>query len=210
MIVANKPIARENQAMLEDQKQLASNFVAALIESGITPGKVAEACGITEQAVSNWKRTGKIDKKHLPVISRLTGWGVHRLLTGERDIVDHGPDQAVTEAERLLLTLFRELLEDQQAKVMRLLEESAEEARRLTGEVLRKKFGLHSSVPDEVEKHPHEEEPNAKDIPPPPPPAGLGSNFQIFSGEVSDTQLILSGALAQAKRKQSRKGGTEQ
>lgn len=82
----------ETQAVLDDeqkaadeelQRQIAANFTEALEKSGASPVAIAEACGVTEQAVSNWKRTGKIRTRHLMVVSRLTGWPIQRLLTGE-------------------------------------------------------------------------------------------------------------------------------
>lgn len=76
----------EKRALTPEQEMLARNFTAALDERGApTPGQIAEACGITEQAVSNWKRTGKITKENLRIVSAMTKWSVHRLLTGEKD-----------------------------------------------------------------------------------------------------------------------------
>ncbi|MDP9965107.1 phage repressor protein C with HTH and peptisase S24 domain [Variovorax paradoxus] len=66
--------------MTPEQQALASNFARALAESGVAPKAIAEARDITEQAVSNWKRTGKIAREHLPTIAQLTGWSVERLL----------------------------------------------------------------------------------------------------------------------------------
>jgi len=34
---------------------------------------VANACGVTKQAVQGWLRTGRIDKKHLPKLSEISG-----------------------------------------------------------------------------------------------------------------------------------------
>jgi hypothetical protein len=67
-------------AATPEQLALAANFTRALAESGVAPKAIAEARDITEQAVSNWKRTGKIAREHLPTIASLTGWSVERLL----------------------------------------------------------------------------------------------------------------------------------
>jgi len=67
----------------DEQQVLAENFAAAMQDAGVAPKTIAEACGITEQAVSNWKRTGKISRKYLPTIAGHTGWSVERLLTPE-------------------------------------------------------------------------------------------------------------------------------
>lgn len=66
--------------LTSEQATLAANFTKALAESGIAPKAIAEACDITEQAVSNWKRTGKIAREHLPTIATMTGWTVAQLL----------------------------------------------------------------------------------------------------------------------------------
>lgn len=71
--------------MLEDRKEetqraLAENFAKALGEGRTTPKEIAEALGITEQAVSNWKRSGKIATENLPVVAKLTGWSIARLM----------------------------------------------------------------------------------------------------------------------------------
>lgn len=71
---------KNKTALTPEQATLAANFTRALAESGVAPKAIAEARDITEQAVSNWKRTGKIAKEHLPAIAALTGWSVEQLL----------------------------------------------------------------------------------------------------------------------------------
>lgn len=69
-----------------EQLLLAKNFAEAMAQPGApTPGAIAAECDISEQAVSNWKRTGKINKKNLAVVSRLTGWSIQRLMTGKAE-----------------------------------------------------------------------------------------------------------------------------
>ena len=87
MIVATTSLGRDDEAMLKEesrreqfQRTLAKNFSQALDEGAATPGDIADALGITEQAVSNWKRTGKIATENIPTICRLTGWGVAQLM----------------------------------------------------------------------------------------------------------------------------------
>ncbi len=76
---------KNKATMTPEQQALAANFTRALAESGIAPKAIAEARDITEQAVSNWKRTGKIAREHLPTIAQLTGWSVERLLGTVRE-----------------------------------------------------------------------------------------------------------------------------
>lgn len=85
--VLKKPIAKEAQkGLTPEQAMLAANFAKAMDEEGApSPGQIAAACDVTEQAVSNWKRTGKITKENLRIVSAMTKWSVHRLLTGQVD-----------------------------------------------------------------------------------------------------------------------------
>lgn len=82
LIVADSTERHKNQAVLKAKKKttpstpeqliVAANVTTALEELGApTPGDIAEACSVTEQAVSNWKRTGKVDKHNLAVLARL-------------------------------------------------------------------------------------------------------------------------------------------
>lgn len=66
--------------MNPEQARLAKNIAEAMAEKGApTPGNIADRCGISEQAVSNWLRTGKISAKNLATLSSMTGWSVQRL-----------------------------------------------------------------------------------------------------------------------------------
>lgn len=141
MIVEIDDLAANNQAMLDDarpltpeQKTLAENFTKALEEDGApTPGDIADRCDVTEQAVSNWKRTGKITKKNIAIVSEMTGWSVHRLMTGSdapsgqrshaRQVSES--DWATLQAVKLLIS-EREL-EDMRARHARLKAQALQE-----------------------------------------------------------------------------------
>lgn len=93
-VVAGRRAGLQTQAVLDDdqkqrdeaaQKLLAKSFAMALEASGVSPRAIADRCGVSEQAVSNWKRTGKIRSHFLPVISDMTGRSIRWLLTGEED-----------------------------------------------------------------------------------------------------------------------------
>lgn len=64
----------ENQAML-DSGELAKRLRRAMDEAEppVTGASLVAACGVTPQAVSGWRKTGRFGKKHMPTISRLTG-----------------------------------------------------------------------------------------------------------------------------------------
>lgn len=60
------------QAMLDTQ-QLKERFAKALRDNpSLRLKDIAEACDVTPQAVGDWKRTGRIDKRHFPTLARLT------------------------------------------------------------------------------------------------------------------------------------------
>ncbi|MGS7841827.1 S24 family peptidase [Stenotrophomonas forensis] len=56
-----------------DNTAMAAAIRAAIEESKLTQKGVADAFGVTEQAVSGWLRTGKVDKRKLPRLAQLTG-----------------------------------------------------------------------------------------------------------------------------------------
>lgn len=59
---------------------------------GPTDTAIAAGCGVTKQAVSGWRRTGMIDKAHLPALARISG----RSLNWWHGLPDTG-DQPVSE-----------------------------------------------------------------------------------------------------------------
>ncbi len=62
-----------NQAMLDNAEM--SRRIKSAIDGklGLSQAAVADAFGVTEQAVSGWIRTGKIDKRKLPKLAVITG-----------------------------------------------------------------------------------------------------------------------------------------
>lgn len=151
MIVALAGFGPNNQAMIEKestpaQKAFAANFELALAEKGApTPGQIAAECGVTEQAVSNWRRTGKITKENLAIVSRMTRWSIQKLMTGEEP--QNGPkvnmkERRVSDSEwdhlqhmRVLPDTEREAEKARVAERAKLYEEYAEQVmRRARGE----------------------------------------------------------------------------
>lgn len=57
--------------MLENH-EMAAAIRSAIEGSGRTQKEIADAFGVTEQAVSGWLRTGKVDKRKLPKLAALT------------------------------------------------------------------------------------------------------------------------------------------
>lgn len=153
------------QAVLDDDKPdndlaaqqlLARNFSAALARSGVPPKEIADACNVTEQAVSNWKRTGKIRTRFLPIIADLTKCSIRQLITGldpspppaysiaAREPPPPTPDfhdrQLVTESEWALLQDMKDALEAPSlAAKIGAVREEVEAMRRLAENMLRRR-----------------------------------------------------------------------
>ena len=51
-------------------------------QAGISNTQLANICNVSVQAVGGWKKTGRVNKKHLPTIANLTGVPVEWLMGG--------------------------------------------------------------------------------------------------------------------------------
>lgn len=56
-----------------DNSAMAAAIRSAIEDSKLTQKGIADAFCVTEQAVSGWLRTGKVDKRKLPKLAQLTG-----------------------------------------------------------------------------------------------------------------------------------------
>lgn len=74
--------------MNDFKADLARRLKQAAQESGIKQRQIAEACGKTEGAVSQWMRTGSIRAEHLAKICGLTGVSADYLLLGTRGMTE--------------------------------------------------------------------------------------------------------------------------
>lgn len=77
----HKAMLNENDAEIE-RLALAARLKEALSQPGMKTA-VAEACAVTEQAVTGWITTGRIHKKHFPTLERITGYRLMWLLAGQ-------------------------------------------------------------------------------------------------------------------------------
>ncbi|MBA0360987.1 LexA family transcriptional regulator [Stenotrophomonas riyadhensis] len=66
-----------------DNSAMAAAIRTAIEESDLTQKGIADAFGVTEQAVSGWLRTGKVDKRKLPRLAQLTGKPLSHFGMGE-------------------------------------------------------------------------------------------------------------------------------
>lgn len=58
--------------MLSSSAALAKKLVYVIEELGVSQVKIAARCNVSKQAVQGWKKTGRIDKRHLPALSELS------------------------------------------------------------------------------------------------------------------------------------------
>ena len=63
---------------------LADRFNAAFPKGGsLSDADIGAACGVTKAAPGGWRHTGRIAKRHLPVLAELSGKPLAWWLTGE-------------------------------------------------------------------------------------------------------------------------------
>lgn len=58
-----------------DAQEFRRRLLVAMDEAKprVTSTALAEACGVTDQAVNGWRKTGRVAKRHLGTIAKLTG-----------------------------------------------------------------------------------------------------------------------------------------
>lgn len=79
--------------MLNESAQLAARFNAAFPRNGkLADIKIAEACKVTKQAIPGWRSTGRIAKKHLPALSKLSGRPLDWWVAGDPQTTDESFD----------------------------------------------------------------------------------------------------------------------
>lgn len=75
--------ARRHQAELAAAQQETLKANVTRILKKVNPGVIAEKLQVSEQAVSGWKRTGKIAPHYLLRLAEVAGWTVDQLLRPE-------------------------------------------------------------------------------------------------------------------------------
>jgi hypothetical protein len=105
-----------------DAQGLAKRIRSALAVPGVDVGAIAKECGITRQAIDGWKKTGRVSKKHLPVLARHTAQSV--------DFFLGTAEMTAQEAEEVQLVLsYRDMPPEHRQALLR----QAEELLRLAG-----------------------------------------------------------------------------
>lgn len=74
--------APDNQGVL-DSEEMGRRIKRAMDEAEppVSGSDLAAACKVSPQAVSGWRRTGRVQKRHLPTIARMTGKSVEYFLS---------------------------------------------------------------------------------------------------------------------------------
>ena len=145
--------------MLTDAQRLAALIRQALDDSDVTDAEISRACGVTKQAVTGWRKTGRVAKKHLPTIARLTKKPVELFLLadppvppGKGEPQDEAPmvgGKPMTTEEQDLVLAFRALPEQKQTDLLGQLLLDAEQWRAYAEEVLTR-HGAKGTVPNAV------------------------------------------------------------
>lgn len=99
-LLARRAETSDHKAMLNDENKEAERMAMAArlgeaIKAAPSKTAVANACEVSDQAVTGWLKTGRIHKKNLPIIARETGYSLQWLMDGT------GPKMAEQAAERL-------------------------------------------------------------------------------------------------------------
>ena len=94
------------------QQTISKKIRACLDESGLTPPQLATILGVKAPSVYDWLSTGKISKERFPALSAL----FKKPLSWWHDADTE--EELLTEHERQLVALFRQLPPDDQDKLL--------------------------------------------------------------------------------------------
>jgi transcriptional regulator with XRE-family HTH domain len=94
----------------------------AMRRAGVTPGRVAEACGVSGPAVNQWLtgKTRNVDPRYLADVAACTDASLNWLMTGKGD-PGRRARNPLSSAEERLLRDFRGLTPKVRAEVGRLV-----------------------------------------------------------------------------------------
>ncbi|HEX7641502.1 MAG TPA: helix-turn-helix transcriptional regulator [Burkholderiaceae bacterium] len=84
-------MAKKRTGEQEGNQALALLIARAMKDSGFSGKEIAELCGVTSQAVSSWKSTGRIDKRNLEKLASLAGKPLEYFSTLPRDARPYRP-----------------------------------------------------------------------------------------------------------------------
>ena len=105
------------------KRTIASNIRRARIAAHMTQAEAADKLGITAQAISNFERgVNGIENSLLLQMCDIYGTNMNNIVGEDNDEKENSPDElALTEGERMLLELFRQIPEDRQQLVLQMI-----------------------------------------------------------------------------------------
>lgn len=116
----------DNQAMLETKrKAVALRLHAAMREAGVSNTALAEAAGVSVQAVTGWLQTGKIARERIPVVAAKVRCSVDWLLTGTEQMRVREPGATYktggySRDEEALIETYRTLSRDDRSRLQKI------------------------------------------------------------------------------------------
>jgi SOS-response transcriptional repressor LexA/predicted DNA-binding transcriptional regulator AlpA len=75
----------------DDRVDLGSKLQEAFDDGVLEPGPLAKECGVSRQAIYGWLKTGRVDKKHLPVFARMSGKSLAWWLGADSELTSQYP-----------------------------------------------------------------------------------------------------------------------
>lgn len=109
-------------SVMLDSTEMARRFKVAFPLRGgaVSDRQIADECRVTPQAVAGWRKTGRIAKKHLLVLARLSGRGERYWLGDDTAIA--APQAAGWPESSRVLDLWSDLTPEQRADWLQKLE----------------------------------------------------------------------------------------
>lgn len=106
------------------KRTIASNIKRARIAAHMTQAEAADKLGITAQAISNFERgVNGIENSLLLRMCDIYGTSMNNIVGEDNEEKEISPDELqLTEGERTLLNLFRQIPEDRQQMVLQMIQ----------------------------------------------------------------------------------------
>lgn len=108
--------------------EVMAQLLAKMKAAGVRKVDLARECEVSEQAVSQWFKTGRIDKRNLAVAARLSGTTVDELIMGRPapEPTDDSPSAtlpSLTQHDLDLIAGYRTLTEELQTAVWSIIDD---------------------------------------------------------------------------------------
>jgi hypothetical protein len=129
-----QPVPNKQHLPDDRSEWLGRKLVQALDAAGMTRAQLVRrlhdrGMKITRAGVYDWCATGRIDKRHLPEVARILGLRVDYFLSPTADPEPLLEEEDVSPEESNLVLAFRDLLPEQQRKILAEVQAKATENR---------------------------------------------------------------------------------